>query len=114
MHFCPFCGTLLLVHKPDFFQLYCPTCTYIVDVRNPLTVHHDMTIHNKRPEAEDEFLYAHQTAEGRATTTVRCANEDDACVSTKAYFVRIQMRSADEPETIFYRCTACGYQWKSD
>lgn len=34
------------------------------------------------------------------------------CSNKKAYFMQIQIRSADEPMTTFYKCTNCGYQWK--
>ena len=34
------------------------------------------------------------------------------CGNTEAYYYMRQNRSADEPETIFYRCTRCNYQWK--
>lgn len=34
------------------------------------------------------------------------------CSNRKAYFMQIQIRSADEPMTTFYKCTNCGNQWK--
>lgn len=33
------------------------------------------------------------------------------CEHTKAYFMQIQIRSADEPSTTFYKCVACKKQW---
>ncbi len=33
------------------------------------------------------------------------------CGNTEAYYYMRQNRSADEPETIFYRCTKCNHQW---
>ena len=41
---------------------------------------------------------------------VRC----DKCQNTTAYYRQIQIRSADEPMTTFYRCTKCSYEWKED
>lgn len=35
----------------------------------------------------------------------------DKCGNTEAYYYMRQNRSADEPETIFYRCTKCNYKW---
>jgi len=36
----------------------------------------------------------------------------DKCGNKRAYFMELQTRSADEPMTIFYQCTECGYRWK--
>ena len=34
------------------------------------------------------------------------------CGHRRAYYTQVQTRSADEPMTIFYRCTACKHHWK--
>ena len=34
------------------------------------------------------------------------------CSNNRAYFMQIQIRSADEPMTTFFKCTKCSYQWK--
>jgi len=38
----------------------------------------------------------------------------EKCGNNRAYFMQIQIRSADEPMSIFYKCTKrdCGYQWR--
>jgi DNA-directed RNA polymerase III subunit RPC11 len=35
-------------------------------------------------------------------------------VATQAYFVQMQIRSADEPMTTFYKCTRCKNRWSGD
>jgi len=35
------------------------------------------------------------------------------CENPEAYWWMQQTRSADEPPTIFYRCTSCSYSWRS-
>ena len=35
------------------------------------------------------------------------------CENTEAYWWMQQTRSGDEPPTIFYKCTKCGYSWRS-
>ena len=37
----------------------------------------------------------------------------EACGNKRAYFMQIQIRSADEPMTIFYKCTACKKVWSA-
>ena len=34
------------------------------------------------------------------------------CGHTEAYYSIRQTRAADEPETIFYRCCKCNYNWR--
>ena len=41
-------------------------------------------------------------------TTITCPK----CGNTKAYWWMQQTRSADEPPTLFYKCTKCGYTWR--
>ena len=36
------------------------------------------------------------------------------CENNRAYYMQIQIRSADEPSSIFYKCcrNSCGHQWR--
>ena len=36
------------------------------------------------------------------------------CSYGKAYFMQLQIRSADEPMTTFYKCAKCAYQWREN
>lgn len=45
-------------------------------------------------------------------TAARCARSE--CEGEKAYFYQLQIRSADEPMTTFYKCTTCGHQWREN
>jgi DNA-directed RNA polymerase III subunit RPC11 len=33
------------------------------------------------------------------------------CSCNEAYFLQMQIRSADEPMSIFYKCCECSHQW---
>jgi DNA-directed RNA polymerase III subunit RPC11 len=61
-----------------------------------------------------EELVGDGSAEGGQIMTIPCQNEDTPCDSTKAYYIQLQMRSADEPATVFFKCVKCGYQWRQD
>lgn len=43
---------------------------------------------------------------------VQCPN--DECDNEEAYFSQVQIRSADEPMTTFYTCTACRTTWREN
>jgi DNA-directed RNA polymerase III subunit RPC11 len=46
----------------------------------------------------------------RLTTSVQCPNEK--CRNDQAYWYQLQIRSADEPMTAFYKCTKCAKEWR--
>ena len=58
---------------------------------------------------EIDLIYVRKEAwKNVAATEIVCSK----CENNKAYYKEIQIRSADEPTTIFYKCTNCGYEWR--
>ncbi|KXL48426.1 MAG: hypothetical protein FE78DRAFT_142003, partial [Acidomyces sp. 'richmondensis'] len=45
-------------------------------------------------------------------TPTRCPS--DTCDSQSAYFRQVQIRSADEPMTTFFKCVKCGTDWREN
>ena len=95
MEFCPKCEVRL---KNDNGLLSCPKCKYVKE---------------KPEETNSEFLGMDESdlnqAKGLESTIKidceKCHNQEGVCWS-------LQTRSADEPETRFYRCTKCNYTWR--
>ncbi|EPY35826.1 DNA-directed RNA polymerase III subunit RPC10 [Strigomonas culicis] len=139
MFFCPFCGTLLLLQNDAArAMLACSTCSYVhlieADSAHPLTVTHRFDRFNKpMDEGLEESVVGGSvggdgggeaaapgvpegavSAEGGQIITVACENPEVQCDSKKALYIQIQMRSADEPPTTFFKCVKCGYQWRQD
>ena len=105
MLFCPTCGNLLLLEKGvGSCRYFCKTCPYIFNVNQRI----------KRKEIFDEFKVKDLVYGGKEewanvpTTEAICSK----CENNKAYYKEIQIRSADEPTTIFYRCTKCEFEWR--
>jgi len=63
----------------------------------------------KRKDIED-IIGGKDAWENVDKTDVQCPNA--ACQHDKAYFYQLQIRSADEPMTNFYKCCKCGKQWR--
>ncbi len=57
---------------------------------------------------EREVTVLEERSMGMPTTKARCAE----CGNDVAYWWMRQLRSADESEVRFFRCTKCGYTWR--
>lgn len=88
-----------------------------------MTITHDLRHLNKvmpedEPAATSSGANAGATdfteAEGGQMITTPCQKEEGPCPSQRAYYIQMQMRSADEPATTFFKCVECGYQWRQD
>lgn len=104
MLFCPTCGNLLLIERSiNLMRFYCKTCPYVFNINQTLK---NYTFYEQK--LVDNILGGKEAWENVARTDATCPK----CECGKAYFKQIQIRSADEPSTIFYKCVDCGYEWK--
>lgn len=101
MKFCEKCGNILVVEGDKY---YCKKC-------------------NKKFEKEKEVLKEIFEKERKKITVmgkrdiekdlpitqIVCPN----CGNKEAYWWTQQTRSADEPATLFYKCTKCNHTWRS-
>lgn len=108
LYFCPHCGNLLcIVVQPTSVtnSLSCNTCPYEYEIKSQIVV-------RKFPKLKevDDVLGGANAWENVESTEEFCPK----CRHTRAYFMQMQTRSADEPMTIFYKCcsVACGHRWK--
>jgi DNA-directed RNA polymerase III subunit RPC11 len=111
MWFCPLDGTLLQIQTPSINStsstsrnsvFSCSTCPYSCDIKNNFI----KTSHPKR-KAVDDILGGAAAWENVDKTAAVCP----ACSYHKAYFMQMQIRSADEPMSVFYKCVQCSHQW---
>ena len=105
MLFCPTCGNLLLIEKfaGTNFRYFCKTCPYIFNLNQKIKF--EQTFEHNEIET---VLGGKEAWEDVAKTDAVCPK----CEHPKAYFKEIQIRSADEPSTIFYKCVNCGFEWR--
>ena len=88
-----------------FARFYCQTCPYV----QPITARTEKRLPLARKKVDD-VLGGEGAWKNVDTTDVKCPS----CANGQAYFMQIQIRSADEPMTTFYRCTACRRNWSSN
>lgn len=103
MLFCPTCANCLLVEKISTgLGFFCKTCPYTYRVSQ--TVTKKLNLERKKV---DDVMGGDEAWENADTIDVRCMN----CYNNTANFYQVQLRSADEPMTVFYRCTKCKHRW---
>ncbi|KAG4306101.1 hypothetical protein PORY_000089 [Pneumocystis oryctolagi] len=107
MMFCPACGNHLLIGTSftGYNRFECRTCPYEFPIDRYLCSKRIM----KQKEIDD-VLGGEGAWDNVDKTDAQCPST--YCGNFKAYFFQIQIRSADEPMTTFYKCTKCGHRWR--
>ncbi|KAM6501974.1 hypothetical protein JOM56_001951 [Amanita muscaria] len=106
MLFCPNCANLLVTSAESGRNKWaCNTCAYEFPIEKQMTSRTRL----KRKEVDD-VLGGEETWKHADRTQASC----DTCNFNQAYFYQLQIRSADEPMTTFYRCVKCAHQWREN
>mgnify|MGYP003886728271 CR=1 FL=1 len=102
MEFCPKCGGLMVVKGK---KLVCTKCGHTK--RLGKKVH---TVISEKINVKDEIIVLEEDIEEKTypKTKIICPK----CGNDEAIWWMQQTRAADEPPTMFYRCTKCGYTWR--
>ncbi|ABN67244.2 RNA polymerase III C11 subunit [Scheffersomyces stipitis CBS 6054] len=110
LSFCPNCSNMLLISAGDdgCNRFYCPTCPYEFKI-NGLSMFERKKLYRKEV---DDVLGGDGAWDNVDQTSAQCPV--DSCGGNKAYFFQLQIRSADEPMTTFYKCVNCGHKWKEN
>lgn len=105
MLFCPYCHNLLLIEKSNSTRYFCKNCNYQYNINKEIV---NYTYFEKKQL--DSIYGVKEAWENVATTEATCKK----CENDRAYFKEIQIRSADEPATLFFKCAniACGFEWR--
>lgn len=107
--FCHHCANLLILSRMENGGngLECRNCPYQYVITDPVFSQKFFP----KKEKEDVFGGPKQwdnAQKGR----VMCPAAD--CVGDEAAFFQVQIRSADEPMTTFYKCMTCGNRWREN
>ncbi|KCZ80506.1 hypothetical protein H312_02105 [Anncaliia algerae PRA339] len=103
MHFCPDCDNMLVMKKDQLSYSYCcNTCSYQKDLYVALK-------HTVEYITRKEDLVWNEEDESK---TLDFCEKLCECGETRVSYFQMQTRSADEPMTIFYKCTSCKATWR--
>ena len=107
MEFCEKCGHVLIVEKKKkHAYLICKKCGRKKKIAKEKIMISEKVVEGKKPivvMGKDEGLSE------LPKTKIMCPR----CENNEAHWWMQQTRAADEPPTIFYKCTKCGYSWRS-
>lgn len=103
MMFCPECGKLM---KSKDGQLCCSQCGY----KETITAENKEQMKKVAYMQENDILIVEEGADigTKPTCAIKCPN----CGHNIAEWWLRQLRSADESEVRFFRCTKCKYTWR--
>ncbi|KAK3330629.1 DNA-directed RNA polymerase-like protein [Apodospora peruviana] len=107
--FCPYCANLLIISRMETGgnRLECRTCPYQHPITDPLFSRKTFTHKEK-----DDVFGGPGAWDNAQKSKVQCPAS--VCSGQEAAFFQVQIRSADEPMTTFYKCMSCGNQWREN
>ena len=101
MQFCPKCKSMMFPVEGNY---QCRKCGYVKEKEGEAE-----SLMSKAERSDREVTVLEGNVDqGLPTTTVRC----EECGHNVAYWWLRQLRSADESETRFFKCTKCGTTWR--
>lgn len=100
MEFCPKCKSMMF---PAEGVSKCRKCGYVKDKEG-----NQPLVSKAERENREVTVLEGETVQGLPTTTARCPE----CGNNLAYWWLRQLRSADESETRFFKCTKCHNTWR--
>jgi len=110
MLFCPNCANGLQVTANGIGQqqFSCRTCPYVHRIEQQYGIERTAESMGRKKKQVDDILGADGAWDNVDSTEAPCPK----CEHTRAYFMQIQIRSADEPMSTFFKCVKCAFQWR--
>jgi len=102
MQFCPKCKSMMM---PAGNEFKCKKCGCTSEMGKSADLSFKAEIKER-----DVVVLEGDIEEGLPTTDVMCP--EPGCKNRKAYWWLRQLRSADESETRFFKCTKCAFTWR--
>jgi len=104
MKFCPKCKSIMLPVGDD--KMVCRGCGYAIEIDK--AENSDKIVIKERKREDNITILEEEDVGILPVIEVKCPE----CGNNKAYWWLRQLRSADESEVRFFRCTKCGKTWR--
>ncbi|WPG98508.1 hypothetical protein R9X50_00129900 [Acrodontium crateriforme] len=118
--FCPSCSNMLIITPVPAHhcapedesnagknRFECRTCPYQMVLDRRYYERREMEL-----KATEDVMGGADSWKNVDKTEIRCVKEN--CEGRYAYFRQVQIRSADEPSTSFYKCCTCAAEWREN
>ncbi|KAI8883873.1 hypothetical protein K501DRAFT_248789 [Backusella circina FSU 941] len=110
--FCPECGNLLDMAGGDDDILVCGHCscsfrTAGLESTEVITTSSERSFQSPLKAKRHLVQQSKQATQARAIIKEKCPN----CGNNEMEYHTMQLRSADEGQTVFYNCKKCGYKY---
>jgi DNA-directed RNA polymerase subunit M len=104
LQFCPKCGLVCVSKKyKNKTVLVCRKCGYKIKDYKPIEISEKI-----KSSPLDDVVLIEETKETLPKIRIACPK----CGHKEAVWWMQQTRAADEPPTLFFRCTKCRYSWR--
>lgn len=94
------CGSMMF---PKDGKYVCPKCNEVREIKKE-----DKETFTMHSTSKDETAVVTDEVATLPKTRILCPK----CGYSEAYYTIRQTRSADEPETMIYRCCKCNHSWR--
>lgn len=107
VNFCPQCGAILPTLGPTG-GLLCPVCKHEADIEvfQEAQVKYSVHFNTRSDYKEESKLKANRSRTEGPVVERRCPR----CGCDTMSYASLQLRSADEGQTVFYTCTKCQFK----
>lgn len=102
--FCPSCGALL-PDLPETGNVFCLACKFEVPIETFADVETSYTVHFNSADIDKGDKIKQEDCEG-PTVERKCPK----CDHDKMSYATLQLRSADEGQTVFFTCLKCKFK----
>ena len=106
VNFCPACGALL-PPLPSRGDVVCLACRHVVPIAAFAAVETNYTVHFNRLEARKK---PRKDDDGEGEEGPVVERDCPKCGHNKMSYAALQLRSADEGQTVFFTCLKCKFK----